>query len=177
MILNSSNEFILVLNDDIELENQNIITLMEQELLGIKNNNNLESELFLINGSWSHFVASKKIIDELGYFDERLLAFGEEDGDMVWRYQNKYGKKIKAIKIDGITNIQEGYKIPHKNMQIEDVNKTRFVPRFNRNFIKEKYHKCLWGIKGMFDCRVKEVIPNLKQYPYEQFKRENYDKM
>lgn len=177
VIINSTNEFILMLNDDIEFENENILDTVKSKIAEIKKLNELSTELFLINESWAHFVASKKIIDRLGYFDERLLAFGEEDGDMVWRYIKIFGKRPENIKIDGLSNVQEGYKIPHPNMQVEDIKDIRFVPKFNRDFINKKYKRVLFGIKGMFDHKVKAVIPNLKQYPYEKFKRENYEKM
>ena len=41
-------------------------------------------ECFNMNGSWSHFVVTKKFLDEMNYFDERFLLHGEEDGDFVY---------------------------------------------------------------------------------------------
>jgi hypothetical protein len=43
-----------------------------------------------MNKSWSHFLISRQEIDELGYFDKRILGLGEEGGNMTWRYIRQY---------------------------------------------------------------------------------------
>ena len=179
MIINASSEYILLLNDDIDISGDIFVPIE----LAIGDMDNSESggvsnKILKINDSFSHFIISKELADDMGYFDERLLAFGEEDGDFVWRYIRKYGKDIASIDIDGISNMAEGYFITQPNMEMEDVRGMRFVPSFNRRFIQTiKYRRSITGIKGMFDHRMNQVIPDEKQYPYERFRRDNYAKI
>lgn len=177
IILNASSEYILVLNDDIELTND-IFTKVEEYIVEVAKSNEMRRQIFTINHSFSHFVCSKDIIDQLGYFDERLLAFGEEDGDLTWRYIQAYQQSIDNIQVEGIQNQAEGYRIPHPNMEVMDVHGRRLVPKFNRHFImEEKYKKSIWGIQGMFERKMKKQLEDEKQYPYERFKRENYERL
>jgi hypothetical protein len=44
----------------------------------------------LINKSRSHFLISRQVIDEVGYFDVMILGLGEEDGDTTRRYIRQY---------------------------------------------------------------------------------------
>ena len=85
ILIHASGEFVLMLNDDTLITDGKFMKKIESIL---KKNG---GRSFLINRSWSHFVARKEEIADLGYFDERLLGIGEEDGDMTWRYIRKYG--------------------------------------------------------------------------------------
>ena len=179
IIINASSEYILLLNDDIDISEDIFVTIehaifemTESESAGVSR------KILKINDSFSHFIISKELADDMGYFDERLLAFGEEDGDFVWRYIRKYGKEIANIDVEGISNLAEGYFITQPNMETEDVRGMRLVPSFNRKFIQTiKYRRSIMGIKGMFDHRMNQVLPDEKQYPYEKFRRDNYSKI
>lgn len=174
IILNASEEFILVMNDDLELSGD-VFADIDKRINDICDKHRTSGEIFTINNSFSYYVCSKRIIDELGYFDERLLAFGEEDGDIVWRYIKKYHKSIDNLKIEGIKNQAEGYLIAHPNMEVANVHGRRLVPKFNRNFImEEKYVRNLFGIRGMFEHKMSQKIEDAVQYPYEKFKREHF---
>ena len=97
---------------------------------------------------------------------------------MIWRYVSKYNKNCESIELQGICNQAEGYMILHVNMQIENVQGARLVPKFNREFINHhKYKRSFLGIKGMFDHKMAQVMENETQYPYEKFKREHFSKM
>lgn len=174
LIINSPTEYTLVLNDDLKFDNETIIPGIQEYIQNIKKS---RDELFLVNNSWSHFVISKKIAHKLNYFDERLLAFCEEDGDMVHRYIRAFGEKPHNLEIDGISNMYEGYQIAPSNMEIQTVG-TRFTPKFNRNWLfSKKYIKFPVGIKGLFDYRVLQILSDKQQYPYEEFKREHFDEI
>lgn len=168
-ILTATHEQVLVLNDDLNIPS------------GVKGGffDKLESLLhshpgtFKINGSFSHYVISKKELIEVGFFDERLLGLGEEDGDFYWRYHEKYSREIPSIDLPSIDNI---------NSDVADEGYTkgiRTAAKFNREFIKKtKYKKTIWGgYRGMFDDRVTKSIPDEKQYPYEDFYRENFNNL
>ena len=154
----SKTNFNLVLNDDLIFEDANIVDNI------INHIKNTGQEFFTLNSTFSHFVVSKKELDNLGYFDERLLAHGEEDGDMVWRYIERYGHYLPALRINGIKNVGD-YSEPTTNMVSHVYNK----PKFNRTFCNLKYKPSNVGFVGMFGTPHINVIPNEKQYPYEMF--------
>lgn len=169
-ILTASNSQCLVLNDDLEFlgtEGQDRFFDSLEEIL------KTEQSSFKINGSFSHFLIFKKELIEVGFFDERLLGVGEEDGDFCWRYHEKYQREIGNKSIPFILNTQsdladEGFKkgIGHYSA-------------FNREFIKNvKYCRTLLsGHKGMFDHKVKKVLEDKQQYPYEEFYLKNIEKL
>jgi predicted glycosyltransferase involved in capsule biosynthesis len=160
LVIFSKTNYNLVLNDDLVFENPNIIldiqNTIEKTRLG----------LFVINGIWSHFVVNKEKLHDLGYFDERLLSHGEEDGDMLWRYIEKYDSGVPSLAIPGIYNMAEGTDTPTTNMDSHYLNK----PRFNSTFISEKYKESENAIiSGWFGKPRIKVIDDQTQYPYEMF--------
>lgn len=167
--LTASNNHLLILNDDLLIDvtlNPDFFTQLE---LALEN----ELNAFKINGSFSHFVISKEELIRVGFFDERLLGIGEEDGDFVWRYHEVYAKEIPSINISGISNIQS---------KLADEGFAKGVghySKFNRDFIKnQKYQEALiGGYKGMFDKRSKKKLEDKNQYPYEAFYLQNRDKL
>jgi hypothetical protein len=166
IVIHSSNEYVYLLNDDLEFHNSSVFHVIEKMI-------NEGNELFMcpIN-SWSHFVISKTLLDTLGYFDERLLGIGEEDGDIEWRYIERFHERVKGVALHGIFNKGE---YEHKpNMNVYTQNKSTFNHEFIYN---EKYHKSKHGIKGMFDYEMIQRLPNEKQYPYESFFRANKSKL
>jgi hypothetical protein len=156
-ILNSTCNKVLVLNDDLILGNS-FFSNLESVLMDKK-------ETFQINGSFSHFVINKLDLIAVGFFDERLLGLGEEDGDFYWRYQQHFRKVIASIDIPDIENVHS---------DIRDMGYTkgiRTASKFNRDFIKQKKYRdvLIGGYKGMFDHKVTKIIPDATQYPYEEF--------
>lgn len=161
MIVHSRTEFIYILNDDVEFSNSDIINYITEKTS--------EEQLFLCPASsWSHFVISKTIAHVLGYFDERLLGIGEEDGDIEWRFLEMYGYKVKQFDFPGVFNKGE-YDNTNQKLDTHVNNKAKF----NQQFIYlSKYCGDEKGIKGMFDFPMKHnssTYPNLIQYPYEEF--------
>lgn len=86
---------ILILNDDVSL---NLLFRhdFEKEL---KNNDSF----FVINRSWCHFLISKKYMKEIGWFDERLLGTGYEDGDYHIRIEEK-DRPVTKVDCRGLIN-------------------------------------------------------------------------
>jgi len=172
LIIHSPTDHILILNDDIKFEDSQIIPLIEARIMQ-KNNEDLKSDLLILNNSWSHFVISKQLAYKLKYFDERLIAFGEEDGDMFWRFEKTFKVKPKQISIGGISNIAEGCEISASNIETTKLCGSE-RPVFNKEFLYNyKYKKAFYGIKGMFDYKSKCINNTLQQYPYEKFKQDN----
>jgi len=168
-ILTASSEQVLVLNDDLHIATGLENGFFDQLEATLANN----AGTFKINGSFSHFVISKRDLIEVGFFDERLLGLGEEDGDFYWRYHEKLEREIPSINLSHIDNVCS---------DIADSGYTkgiRTAAKFNRDYIKYKKYKevLIGGYRGMFDKRVKKQTPDEKQYPYEVFYRENKDKV
>jgi len=164
-ILTATNEHILILNDDLKIRVENGKSFFDYFELALES----ESQTFMINSSFSHFVVNKEEVIEVGFFDERLLGLGEEDGDFFWRYHEKFNKEIPDIEIALIDNI-------HSEVTDDGYTKgIRTASKFNRDFIKKQKYKevLLGGYKGMFDKRVKKILTDETQYPYEKFYQEN----
>ena len=158
LVIFSNTQYNLILNDDIAINNIQTLDIINKVI------NQTDHEFFTINGSFSHFLITKDILHSLNYFDERLIAFGEEDGDIVHRYIFKYNKPIPILPIPGIVNIN-AYDKSSSNLETHIDNK----PRFNREYIYCKYIPDKKGITGMSPHPVKQVIEDLQQYPYEKF--------
>lgn len=168
-ILTASHEHVLVLNDDL-----NILTSTGNRFFdAYERALSVRPGTFKINGSFSHYTISKQELIEVGFFDERLLGLGEEDGDFYWRYHEKYGREIPSIDLPSIDNICS---------DVADAGYTkgiRTASKFNRDFIKNVKYKdvLIGGYRGMFDKRVKKLLADEPQYPYESFYRVNKDKL
>ena len=170
ILIHASNEIVLMLNDDTLITDGKFMKKISSIL---KKNGNRS---FLINRSWSHFVARKEEIANLGYFDERLLGIGEEDGDMTWRYIRKHGAPMASHTIRGFKNYAEDTMAQHpENIACHSNSKYSL---FNRRFVHEKkYAPSAQGIKGMFDVPMEIKDEGPEQYPSERFYRENLDEL
>jgi len=95
LVMMSGNDKILILNDD--------ITVRPGFRYEIRDKLASSPDFFTINGSWSHFMISKEIVRKVGWFDERFIGVGDEDGDYMCRLA-MYGIPIKSVAIPGIDN-------------------------------------------------------------------------
>jgi hypothetical protein len=170
ILIHASGEFVLMLNDDTLINDGKFMRKIESIL---KKN---DGRSFLINRSWSHFVARKEEIADLGYFDERLLGIGEEDGDMTWRYIRKYGAPMASHTIKGFKNYAEDT-MAQQPENIKCHSKSKYS-LFNRRFVHEKkYAASPQGIKGMFDETMEMKDEGPDQYPNERFYREHSNEL
>jgi Glycosyltransferase like family 2 len=160
MLIHASNDNLLFLSDDVEIYDDNFLKAVD-DLVNQKN------ETFCINGSCSHWVINRKQVDDIGWFDERLIGFGEEDGDFFYRYVEKYGKDVPNFNIGMVSD---------KGLQNGSDNIKKGVSKytaFNRIFIFKKYVPSGndQGIRVRYD--EKHIRSNqyndIQQYPYEKF--------
>lgn len=167
IINTSEQQNILMLNDDIEIHNEDLFNILNQHIQS-KN----FSGILRINSSFSHFLINKESIIKLGYFDERLLGFGEEDGDITFRL-NKYGHHVQDININGLINIVSDLRHDHIKRGIDKYSK------YNRDFIyNEKYVSDFdSNLKGMFDEPKKQILDDINCYPMEKYFLENKRKL
>jgi hypothetical protein len=165
IIVHSYSENILVLNDDIDLRTRELFDSVDRHISSPE-----YTGLSKVNGTFSFYLVNKTYIDNLGYFDERLLGFGEEDGDITYRIIAKNNIHISEISAGGVTNIISH--IRHEHVK-PGMGKYSY---FNRDFIFNKKYKCgnsTSGISGMFGIDCDQMIEDVKLYPYESFFREN----
>lgn len=167
IIVQSPNDDIMILNDDIEILSNEVFI----KSVKIFEDPNFQG-ITKLNSSFSHFLVNKKTIEDLDFFDERLLGFGEEDGDITYRMLKK-NKSIDNVSVNGIVNIVSNVRHDHV---ISGIGK---YSKFNRDFIYgSKYvPDSNSNIKGMFDSPMRELLLNEKQYPYEKYFRENKEKL
>ena len=161
--IHSCEENILMLNDDLDLSNPDIFEIINSHLSS-KNYKGFTR----INRSFSHFIISKKVLDSLGYFDERLLGFGEEDGDIFYRCL-KQNFEITDISISGFINLISD--VRHENIK-PGIGK---YSKFNRDFVYQKKYSANKDskLKGMFDTPMVQNLEDINCYPYESFFHKN----
>jgi hypothetical protein len=163
LVIHSSKENVLILNDD--------INVLSNDMFNVVSNHIESSEYFglsIINNTFSFFVVNKYFLDELNYFDERLLGFGEEDGDIMYRIKKHTGNNVFRLNASGIENIVSD--IRHTHIK-SGIGKYSF---FNRDYIFNKKYKCYGDIYYFPDgIECEQIIDNPQQYPYEYFFKEN----
>ncbi len=166
LVINSVTEYNLILNDDLVFDKRSNIIQIVKNII-IQNSN---VKCFTINGSWSHFVITKEFLDEMNYFDERFLLHGEEDGDFVWRYIDKYSQYPPSISLPILSNLhQTGVNDPttvSKDTELGYSNK----PKFNQEFTVTKYeYDPSAKISGLYGRPHRRILNDERQYPYESF--------
>jgi hypothetical protein len=160
---------IFMLNDDLDIQTDEVFNMVYDHI-----RSSSYFGLTKVNNTWSYFIVNKKYIDSIGYFDERLLGFGEEDGDMEYRSMVKSGKSIGVITSTGIYNIIS--KIRHTHIR-PGIDKYSY---FNRDFIynkKYKFGNSTSKIRGMFDLDCDPILQTPSVYPYESFFMINKNKL
>lgn len=164
LVLFSKTEYNFIMTDDLVIENDNIFNEVLEYIRKTK------EEFFTINKGFSHFVLTKTFLHQIGYFDERFLAYGEEDGDLVHRYIKMFGKNVPTLMINGFYN-GAAYHLRMKNTETHIDNK----PTINREVAKIKYTDDPDGICGMNPTPISQtgILEDYQQYPYEEFVRKN----
>lgn len=162
IIVQSSNDNIFIFNDDVDLVPQlfeQIENLLRQE--------NVPS--FNINGSFSHFHVNRKEVFEVGFFDERLIGLGEEDGDWVFRWCRKYQKGFPMLQSNYIRRF-EGYSSNLKETpwNTDWIFKNKYDPDNESLAISQGFPAN--GMAGMYGKPVAmRDIEDLDFYPAEKF--------
>lgn len=153
----------LLLEDDIVLED-GFFDEYEKQLDG-RLNSNMHS--FIINGSYSAFSVNKREMIKVGWFDERFLGLGHEDGEFTNRYNRimKYNSNsFNSISINSCKNVEGFEKLDQLIKQEVRISGQRPSNNFNGRYSK-------------FNDEIRDYIyenPNQAiQYPYEEFYLDN----
>jgi hypothetical protein len=171
----TSTDYALVLNDDIMPGNGFFDDY--ENMLRINRSNGDES--FRINYSFSHFCVYKNDLFDVGYFDERFLGVGEEDGDWLWRWEVAKKKQMRCYMTRNLVNYIDQSSNNQENIKKHSGGK---YSAFNRNLMLEKIYEFPETPDptrpvhiGLFDRPAQKRIggetPNL--YPIEKWYREN----
>jgi hypothetical protein len=150
-ILNSRKEFILILNDDVKINNQQLFDEVQTEI-------NKGTQLFTINNGFSHFTISKNIATKLGFFDERFLGVGNEDTEMYIRYKQIFKQEISTISSSHIKGLESPLVDDYKKIL------TKFS-QFNRDMLNHLLQN------------PHSFITEGQLYPCETFFKDNKDKL
>jgi len=167
IIVNSSTQINLILNDDVIICDGFFQSIQNIDV----------ADCIKINCTFGMFFLNKKCAIELNFFDERLLAYGEEDGDFTWRHESMYKREIPIMWNNLIQNVQEGYRTENRLNKIDLGH--RLVPRFNRELVFKMYQPSISGVSGMFGFQAirSNFLTDAKQYPYESFKDDNFQNL
>lgn len=151
LIVHAPTTHIFIMSDDITYDNPLALMSITNEIQ--------KREMFEVNWGYGTFVISKKFAYEMKYFDERLVAYGEEDGDFMERHKKMFGELPPKIQIGGLAN-----RFQNRRDDSYDSNLDCFIgdgghkPIINRKIIEEKQ---------------KEDWSDVQQYPYEMFIEDN----
>ena len=168
IFVHSRTENVLILNDDLEITGPEFFEDLDNAFDGLQDIIKLQNTWY---SSFSHYIAKKSFIDEIGYYDERLLGFGEEDGDISYRYIQKFNREVPSYQVRELKHL--GSDIRHDIKP--GVGKYSF---YNRNYMfNEKYKLGEGTVQGMFDSPAIVLSPVEKQYPYEKYFKDNKHKL
>lgn len=151
---------VIVLSDDLVVLPDSLEKLFAQLFEELD-----QQGLVVLNHSWGHFGITQEVVSRVGWFDARLLGFGEEDGDYALRFTNAYGTQPKSVEIPGLYNVSS-------EVGFEEITKgTGKYSLFNREFFNLKYssnHSGQFGESGVLD----PIVGEAPRDPYWDFKRE-----
>jgi glycosyltransferase involved in cell wall biosynthesis len=155
----TGSEFVLLLNDDLSVHPSSLSQTIDKLFESVEQNG-----LTILNDSFSHFAISRKCISDVGWFDERFLGFGEEDGDYSWRYEDFYKRTPTNIRMNGLSSHSSD--VGYEQIQSNDLNKYSL---FNTAYLYKKYSFGNGGHKGTFGLEALKVIPEVDPYPLDHF--------
>lgn len=157
----SSAEKVIFLNEDLMIDPSRAVEAIEA----------IESELdsfglVILNDSFGHFGVTREALRTTGWFDERFLGFGEEDGDFIWRFLQHYPNGLSRLRHPGINNLSssKGY----ERLDSSQVNK---YSEFNYQFLRAKYSFVEGPPEGSFGSRAIPAFPEPNRFPEDSFKR------
>jgi hypothetical protein len=136
LVIHAINRKVFIFNDDVKIAPYFRKNVEESGIL--------KKELGLLNWSWSHFLISKSIIHQIGWFDERFPGVGNEDEDYEARLVIA-GIYIESVEISGLKNII---------IQTKDFSYGKHTKTVNIKYVKEN--------KTIFDTKW-DMLPEQKE--------------
>lgn len=157
-LINSPTDNLLLLNDDLTIRDN-----FWSELHSAIIQNDYKS--FMMNKTFSNVFLSRQEINQVGWFDERLLGVSAEDSDMQIRWLKTFGYHLPHILnvkgIDDIHDDQDTMINQKKSSKYSMFDQILFQKKYTIHFKKDGKDK----VKVVYD----QNIADSPQYPYEQF--------
>jgi predicted glycosyltransferase involved in capsule biosynthesis len=101
-VIHSRTSNILILNDDVSIVSEYFNSDLTQALKMLP-----KTGVLTFNSSWSHFLISRETTSNIGWFEERFIGIGNEDGEYAERYTKMTGENIPTINADVFINISD----------------------------------------------------------------------
>jgi hypothetical protein len=171
----TSHDYTLILSDD-TIFKDGFFDDFEKMLV---ENRTQSDESFRINYHWGHFCVYRKDMTDpsrVGYFDERLIGFGEEDGDWMWRFENRFGRHMRNYLTPNLLYNCDEKCLPGKNTKTKPNSKyTAYNTHFMFGMKMEEdptgTNKACGCMATPFKTRTGMETPHM--YPGETWFREN----
>lgn len=146
IIKNSDSSSVLILNDDLRIK--------ERFRSFISASGICTMQVAIINKSWSHFMISKLVISEAGWFDENFSEIGGEDDDYVARLA-MYGISPGDFKTDTIARSgKKSRRNPGINSYGRDMSKEAGgYSTLNAKYLSEKWDTADEYFEGAVEVR------------------------
>lgn len=157
-ILNSTSQYMILLNDDNEIPNSE--KFFDDMRIAMTQTNH---KIFKVTNWCCTFINKKEVMD-IGWFDENFLGVGCEDFDFEIRYFGKYKEHIPNIlNIDGYKNIIE------QNDTVSNQRRLLKYSKFNYEYMISKY--------DVVDDKIIQKISDIQQYKSENFYLEHNNEL
>ena len=176
----TSNDYTLVLGDDILFTDG----FFDDYEAMLEHNRTLGDESFRINSHWGHFCIYRKDMtdkDRVGYFDERLIGFGEEDGDWMWRFQRRFNRNMRNFSTSKLLWNSDNDCQPGKNTKTHSGTK---YSAYNREFqfgqkmeLDPNGTNNACGAYANSPQKLREGMDTPDMYPGETWFRDNINKL
>jgi hypothetical protein len=96
LIINSATPKTIIFNDD--------VLLLPSFRRHLEKSGVTSMDIAVLKLSWSHFLISKRVVSQIGWFDERFPGVGNEDEDYEARLALR-GMPVESVTLGGLKNI------------------------------------------------------------------------
>jgi hypothetical protein len=148
----------VVLNDDLALDRNQVWRDIAALASAAQANG-----IALGSGSWSHFAISRKCINEIGWFEERLLGFGEEDADYTVRFFEVMNRLPQTVSLSAMHHLHapERQSLPSGHGKYS---------LYNKVFVATKYSSPQTSDALREPHAYRRVFEEVAHYPGEDFR-------
>jgi len=159
----STNNFILMMNDDIDVD-ENFLDDYEKAIL------KYPKDCFCINNNFSSFHINREILDKLNWFDERFLSIGSEDLWFLESHLSVMGYSTPSTEIKSCYNEfklewQKEWRKHERETGIRMENQNH--KDMEHSPFNYEVFKCLVNARNIFDNE--NYPPFVRQHPHEKF--------
>lgn len=156
----SNFDLTVVLSDDLTVRKSGLRGAVDQLFESARSHG-----LVTLNGSFGHFAISRDCIRAIGWFDERFVAFGEEDGDYMWRYEEHFGRARLNLNLPGLHN-----RVSDTGFESFANNPDSKYSKFNTILLNKKYRFGSGSVRGIFDRPAERILSEVNSYPLDDWR-------